>query len=273
LQEFAWLDLGSWWEAAPPDLSVDTVLQALTACPCLRKVFIATERASADALKYPLQLHSATDLHLRLTTDQWSAVTDEIRQGRCNVQKLTMSLLRGTVETTEAVQALASAIQMDHNLTHLVLHVEALITDEAGVALAEALTVNTSLRMIDLAVCGCENAPLGIPVYEALSAMLRVNTSLGVLGLPWFKNAGADEKLCESRDQVRIELRLNAVGRGRLFASRQTTREQWADAMHELSVGFEERFIHSFYDFGRDSVKSNTAGLRSQISGFLVWLQ
>jgi hypothetical protein len=91
LQEFTWHDLGSWREAAPRDFSVDTIIRALPACPHLRKVDIATERASADALKYLLQLHSATDLHLRPTTDQWSAVTDEIRQGRCNVQRLTMS--------------------------------------------------------------------------------------------------------------------------------------------------------------------------------------
>jgi hypothetical protein len=91
LQDFTWHDIGSWREAAPRDFSVDTIIRALPACPHLRKVDIATERASADALKYLLQLHSATDLHLRPTTDQWSAVTDEIRQGRCNVQRLTMS--------------------------------------------------------------------------------------------------------------------------------------------------------------------------------------
>jgi hypothetical protein len=145
------------------------------------------------------------------------------------------------------VQALASAIQMDHNLTHLVLQVNRGFTDEAGVALAEALTVNktlrvvslTSLRMMNLAAHGRNRATLGvlgIPAYEAFSAMLRVNTSLGVLRLPRFENADADERLCESRDQMRIEQRLNTVGRGRLLASRQTTREQWADAMHELSA-------------------------------------
>jgi hypothetical protein len=229
--------MGRWREAAPPDLSVDIVLRALPACPHLRKVFIATERASADAWKELLQMHSATYLYLRLTTDPLLAVSDEIRQGRCNVQKLAMSLLRGTVsEATEAVQVVASAIQMDRNLTHLELYVSKGFTDEAGVALADALTVNTSLRTIMLTTRGQKRATLGVPAYEALSAMLRVNTSL-VLKYPLFETAGADERVRESRDQMRIEQRLNHVGRGRLLASSQTTKEQWADALYELHSG------------------------------------
>jgi hypothetical protein len=55
-------------------------------------------------------------------------------------KRLTMSLYRGTVsEVTKAVQVVASAIQMDRNLTHLDLQVNKGFTDEAGVALAEAL--------------------------------------------------------------------------------------------------------------------------------------
>jgi hypothetical protein len=66
--------------------------------------------------------------------------------------------------------------------------------------------------------------------------MLCVNTSL-VLELPPFENDGADERLLESRNQLYIEQRLNEVGRGRLFASSsQTTREEWVDALHELSI-------------------------------------
>jgi hypothetical protein len=237
LQEFIWYDIGHWREAAPPDFSVDTILRALPASPHLRKVFIATERASADAWKELLQMHLATDLYLALKKECWLAVSDEIRQGRCNVQRLTMSLFRGRVsETTEAVQVVASAIQMDHNLTHLELYVSKGFTDEAGVALAEALTVNTSLRTIKLTTLGRNRATLGVPAYEAFSAMLRVNTSL-MLMVPPILTADADERVRESRDQMRIEQRLNTVGRGRLLASSQTTKEQWADALYELHSG------------------------------------
>jgi hypothetical protein len=99
------------------------------------------------------------------------------------------------------------------------------------VALAKALTVNKTLRKIDLHHC---EATLGAQAYEAFSAMLRVNTNL-VLKLPPFGPDGADERLNGSRKQMRIELRLNQVGRGRLLASRQTTREEYVDALNELN--------------------------------------
>jgi hypothetical protein len=97
------------------------------------------------------------------------------------------------------------------------------------VALAEALTVNSSLRMITLT-----EARLGAQVYEAFSDMLRVNTSL-VLKHPPFETAGADDRLRGSHNQMVIEQRLNKVGRGRLMVSREATREEWVDALHELN--------------------------------------
>jgi hypothetical protein len=171
-------------------------------------------------------------LHLILENEYWSAVADEIRRGRCNVQTLTLAMTKGTVfEDAEAVKAVASAIRLDQKLTHLTLRMGDGFTDEAGVALAEALMVNTTLRKIDLSH---RTATLGVPAYEAFSAMLRINTSL-VLEIPPDIPAGADERLRESRKQMRIEQRLNQVGRGRLLASRQTTREEYIDALNELN--------------------------------------
>jgi hypothetical protein len=98
-------------------------------------------------------------------------------------------------------------------------------TDEAGVALAEALTVNDTLRKISLYDIFRRTHPvqnrfnLGAPAYEAFSIMLRVNINL-VLELPPYEPAGADERLRQSRKQMCIEQRLNEVGRGRLLASR-----------------------------------------------------
>jgi hypothetical protein len=241
LQEFGWFDWNALGAAQNP--SLDTVLRALPACPRLRKVDIMTKCASADAMKNLLQLHSATELHLVLEKGHWLAVADEIRQGRCNVQRLTLSMLQGTrSEATEAVKSLASAIEMDRNLTYLYLQMEVGFTDEGGVALAEALKVNKTLREITLSDAGLSSflyqvrnrASLDVPAIEAFSSMLRVNTSL-ILGLPSFKIGSADERLIESRKQIRIEQKLNKVGRGRLLASRQTTREEWVDALHELN--------------------------------------
>jgi hypothetical protein len=242
LQEFIWADLCARPEAAQI-AAVDHVVRALPACPHLRSVNIVTKSASAGAITNLLKLPKATKLTLSVKTDVWLAVTDEIRRGHCNVQALALLLLQGTppFEAIEAAQAVASMIQLDRNLKSLSLYMGEVLTDEAGVALAEALTVNKTLHYVVLAfrvdASTLPSTPvLGVPVYEALSAMLRVNTSL-VLRIHPSETDGANEMLRESRDQLRIEQRLNTVGRGRLLASNQTTREQWADAVHELASG------------------------------------
>jgi hypothetical protein len=181
-------------------------------------------------------------LRLVLQKENWLVVADEIRRGRCNVQRLTLSMLQVTIsEATEAVKAIASAIQLDCNLESLYLQMENGFTDEAGVALAEALTVNKTLRMITLSaqpVHGRDvrnKAALAAQSYEAFSAMLRINTSL-VLKLPVFETTGADARLLEWRDQLHIEYRLNTAGRGKLLVSSQTTREEWVEVLNELSA-------------------------------------
>jgi hypothetical protein len=113
-------------------------------------------------------------------------------------------------------------------------------TDEAGMALAETLTVNKTLRKIDLSASVCSHrkvrnkATLGTHSYEAFAAMLRDNVNL-VLKLRPLETTGKDARLLECRNQIRIEERLNHVGRGRLVASVQTTREEWVDALHDLN--------------------------------------
>jgi hypothetical protein len=238
LQKFSW----SGSRRATLDLALDPVLQALPACPHLRKVSILTACDGAGALKNLLQLNYAIRLLLALEKECWLAVADEIRRGRCNVQRLTLVMMQGTIsEATEAVQAIASAIQMDRNLEHLTLKMEDGFTDEAGVALAEALTVNKTLHEITLSTHARTSqhvtyrATLGAKAYDAFGAMLRVNTSI-ILKLPPVEPACADdETLRESRKQMLIEQRLNRVGRGRLMASSQTTRAEYVDALNDLN--------------------------------------
>jgi hypothetical protein len=113
---------------------------------------------------------------------------------------------------------------------------------------SRAFTVNTTLRMITT----LSQVTLNAPEYEAFSAMLRVNTSSKASSmrnrwreckasrvsqsekLPPFETDGANAKLLESRNQMVIEQRLNEVGQGRLLASRQTTKEEYVDSLHEL---------------------------------------
>jgi hypothetical protein len=253
LEEFAWFDFYSYDQlepAAAQSTALDSLLQSLSACPHLLKVTIMSDNGSADAIKNLLRLDSDTELHLVLQTEHWLAVVDEIGQNRCEIETLTLTMLEDTrSEATEAIKALASAIHLDHSLRNLTLEMKNGFTDEEGVALAEALTVNTTLGLVYLAIYSPSNemsnaAILGAPAYKAFAAMLRINTNL-LLDLPEFETAGSDERLLdlESWKQMYIELRLNEVGRAILLASKlttggeweQATKEMWVDALYELS--------------------------------------
>jgi hypothetical protein len=90
LQEFVWLD---WNELGTAQMTaLDPVLRALPGCLHLRNVDIMTKYASAEAMTNLLQLQSATELSLVLELEAWLAVADEIRQSRCNVRTLTLSM-------------------------------------------------------------------------------------------------------------------------------------------------------------------------------------
>jgi hypothetical protein len=241
LQDFNWYDYVSRLEAAPVDLSPDLVLRALPSCPQLRKVSITSQCASAGAMKTLLQLPKDADLTLMLNKEHWLAVADGIRQGQCNIKSLSLVMLdNSSFEGTKAVKAIASAIRLDHNLERLELEIMKIdFMNEAVAVLAAALTVNKTLRKITLYLYPrgwlYDVADvLSTSAYEAFSAMLRVNTSL-VLDLSPFEDAGADQRLIDSRNQMRIEQRLNHGGRGRLVSSSQTTREEWVDALNELN--------------------------------------
>jgi hypothetical protein len=213
LQKFTWVDICSRTEATQIT-ALDPVLRALSTCPHLWLVSIMTSYASADAKKNLLQLQSATLLSLVLDAEECLAVTDEIRRGRCNVKKLTF-VMRTESDATETVKAVASAIQMDRNMESLHLQMWHGFTDEAGVALAETLTVNTTLRNITLAVRPASTGnPLpnadayGAPVYEAFASMLCRNTSLNLV-LPPFCSTGGDQ----SHAQMLIEQRTSRTRR------------------------------------------------------------
>jgi hypothetical protein len=243
LYGFCWFDFVSRLQTAP----VDPVLQALPACSHLQRVEIVTNCASDGAMRNLLQLPKDTRLSLLHTNkEHWLAVADGIRQGQCNIKTLHLALEpqnrspRATEveKATEAVKAIASAIRLDHNLEHLTLRIQEDITDEAGVVLAEALTVNTTLRKLTMYLHSSwqlhDGAMLSAPFYEAFCAMLRVNTYL-VLKLPPFNDTFGDERLVDSRNRMHIEQVLNKVGRGRLLSSSQTPRGDWVDALNELN--------------------------------------
>jgi hypothetical protein len=188
LQQIRLIDWWSFNVEAGQGTAIDPLLRALraSACPHPRTVSITTTCASASAVKRLLQLGPAADLYLVVNADLWLKVADGIRQGHCNIRHLCLDKIqRRSSTSTEAVKAIASAIRLDRNLECLTLIAINDFTDEAdevGVALAEALTVNESLRILTLS-----EATLGSQAYDAFSAMMRVNTSI-VLKLPPFDN-------------------------------------------------------------------------------------
>jgi hypothetical protein len=235
LNSFQWLDFVCPQEAHHNAMTLDPVFRTLPACTSLQKVTITTRRASADAIRNLLQLRSGTILRLTIhDLDQWMAVADEIRQGRCRVRGLVLSMLlnRGSSGETDTavVKAIAIAIRRDGNLEGLSLTMNKGFSNEAGVALAEALTVNTHLRVVCLANTGNpDRAALGASAYEAFGAMHRVNTNLS-LELPPYVDAIGDERRLEFYNQMRIEQRLNSAGRGLILSVIYSPREEWVKA-------------------------------------------
>jgi hypothetical protein len=241
LQKFSWYDVSP--QEGHQDDCLDSVLRALPACSHLREVVVMTKCASSNAVKNLLHSPRFTNLSLVMNKEHWLAVADEIQHGRNNIGVLTLTMLEGiSSEATEAVKAIASAIRRDDKLITLVLQTENGFTDEAGVDLAEALKVNTTLQLVVLrdTILSNHQAPnkgtLGVAAYEAFSAMLLVNTSLTLEVPPLVMAGGEDEMLLQHFDQMRIEQRLNKAGRGRLLTSGRTTRAAWLDALHELNA-------------------------------------
>jgi hypothetical protein len=236
LVDFNWLDVCS-LEEESQNTTLDPVLLALPTCPHLQKVNIATRYAGADAVKNLLQLPTNTALTLVVTPDHCLAVADEIRLGRFLIKDFGLCMFQGaSSKAAKAVKAVASAIREDHHLETLMLQIEDGLTGEASVALAAALTINKTLRLIILDNIVFETkASLGAQAYEAFGAMLRVNTSIK-LDLPPFDDAVGDEKDIDYFNQMCIEERLNGVSRGRLLASSQTPREEWINALQELNA-------------------------------------
>jgi hypothetical protein len=69
--------------------------------------------ASVDAVKNLQQMRPATELHLVVETDHWLAVADEIRHGRCNVQKLSLSMLQASSYKIRSYGSCQSSCERD----------------------------------------------------------------------------------------------------------------------------------------------------------------
>jgi hypothetical protein len=220
---------------------LDPLFLALALCPRLRSVQILT-----DAVNYvtpqavrELLVRAPALQHLDLRTTEWEAVAEIIGQESCHIQTLKLSTLRCP---GIGALSLARAVGQNRHLQSLTLRLGTGFTDDLGVALAQALQVNTSLKeliLVDQWDYGFRTTDhMNIAAYQALRNMLRVNTSV-VLKIPNFDtrwSPGLADSLVRSYYRMLIEMRLNAAGRGGLMLGSQASKAAWVRTLHELIV-------------------------------------
>jgi hypothetical protein len=177
--------------------------------------------------------------------DSWLVIADEIRNGFFRPE--TLVLVRTTAssafETAEAIQVILGAIECNSSLRKLSLYSTTGFSDEMGVALAKALTVNTTMVWIDLqntyttsnSAYHPSQPPntLGAEAYKEFIAMLKINMNVR-LKLPNLKS-DADSETRVQQSLMRIESNLNEAYCGSLVTSNQTTREEWVNALQRLN--------------------------------------
>ena len=228
--------------------------QLIPAAACLRQVRIVEHSLTRDDVRCLSRSLSLYKLILEGGVDSWLVIADEIRNGFFRPE--TLVLVRTTacsaLETAEAFQVMIGAIQFNGSLRKLNLYSTTGFSDEMGVALAKALTVNTTLVQLDLQnTFTTSNStyhpsqPLkafGAEAYTAFIAMLKINMNIR-LELPDLKS-DADSETRVQQSLMRIELQLNYADRGSLVASNQTTREEWVNALQRLNDSCEKNEIN-----------------------------
>lgn len=224
-----------------PLVTFDALLRALIPCPRLRTAKIGTERIPEDSLRQLLASPAFQSLHMLATMDEWMVVANCLQQHTASLKELVLSSHFTKSDTNTAIQELAEAIQQDQHLLRLRLEMCNGYTDKAGVALAKAIQINTTLRHVDLDENGgCGEASgdtrnsMGVKAYKALTAMAVTRSDLK-LGVPAV-DRGASNADKEQFAKMRIELRLNAVGRRELLVTSPTTREAWVNGLLQLNA-------------------------------------
>jgi hypothetical protein len=226
---------------------LDPLFLALAACPRLKKVRIWTDAVNfVTAQAVGELLRSPVLEYLDLKTTEWEAVAEQVgrQDSSCLVKTLKLSTLRCPASGLEAM-ARAVGRNCNRHLQSLTLRVGTGFTDTVGVALAQALQVNTTLQqvvLIDQWEYGMRTTDhMNISSYQAFRKMSRVNTSV-VLTVPALETRGVGfvardmDTVRPHYDRMRIEMRLNAVGRGGLLVGSQTSRAAWVNALDELNA-------------------------------------
>lgn len=211
----------------------------MAACPRLQRVRIWTDAVNYVTPQAVRELLARSPVLecLDLKTTEWESVAEVIGQDACRIKTLKLSTLRCPGSGAEA---LARVVGQNRHLQSLTLRVGTGFTDALGVALAQALQANTTLRelaLVDQWDYGFRTTDhMNVSSYQALRKMLRVNTSV-ILKVPALDFRWSSDLVDIVRpyyDRMRIEMRLNAAGRGGLMLGSQAARAAWMNTLYEL---------------------------------------
>lgn len=213
--------------------TLDPLLFSLTSWPNLRKARIklnCNKIKDESILRLLLRSKSLKELTLDgLTSSQWMLIMDEITQGQHSLAMLDLSLA-SSKGSNECALAAANVIQHDSVLQSLTLRVSSGFSNDAGVAFAHALTVNTTLQELDLMEGSDAHVKdrFGSESYQAMAEMLKVNTDHQLI-VPMSSSPISEANVVSDYTEMVLEMELNRIGRGRL--SPAASRAEWVQGL------------------------------------------
>lgn len=235
------------------NVSLDKVVEAFAETPCLEVVSLqltglrAVVPFSGAALARLFQSVTISDLYLSrlgLGQDHFTVIAEALLTNASlkvldlfgnNVQNEHVVLVANALQRNESLEtlvlpcpsddlsvescaAISQALQNNSTLVTLNLP-RSNLSDDGLSHLAEGLTLNTTLKKIEVGV----SKDVGNKGTEALTRMLENNYELERLVV-----SSAEKDI---KDKVLYYMRLNEVGRGSLLRDGKATREQWVEML------------------------------------------
>lgn len=241
------------FQTTTENLSMDSVVEALADMPRLEVVslqltgFQAATPFSGKALTTLFGSSTITDLYLSrlgLTKEHFKVIAESLLHNNTlrvldlfgntvfnehvvliaksleqNKSLETLVLPCPTEDlTVESCAAISRALQVNKTLVTLNLP-RSNLCDDGLLHIAQGLTVNTTLKKIEVGV----SKSIGEKGTDALTAMLEKNYELERLVVSSAEN--------NIKEKVEYYMRLNEVGRGTLLRDGKATREQWVEML------------------------------------------
>jgi hypothetical protein len=245
------------FQTTTENISLDSVVEAMAEMPKLEVVslqltgFQATVPFSGQALSTLFYSPTITDLYLSrlgLLKDHFAVIAAGILQS----DTLRVLDLFGNTVFNEHVILIADALAKNTSLETLVLPCPTEdLSVESCAAISRALQVNKTLIILNLPRSNlCDDGLLHIAEGLTVNTTLK-KIEVGVSKQIGDKGTGALEKMLEKnyelerlvvssaeksvKDKVEYYMRLNEVGRGTLLRDGKATREHWVEMLISVS--------------------------------------